>query len=247
MGAILKYPEPHRLIRGCSAGQIPLPRLRRPRQHGPDAVPQRSSYALGDQRSYDAWGGVRAGNAAGEPNARHVANLGHLTDDESGLVYMRARYYEPGTGRFVSQDPARDGLNWFVYADNNPIDYSDPSGRSAESDNLIGNILIMLGMFLLKNGSSPFTGMQDWAKRKFVSKLTTEVIATVLERSLGKLMVDMVFIYLKATSLNRVNVGSRMLGYMMILVGQLYLMDSEFEGGGGDWWGYDVASSPFFP
>lgn len=119
--------------------------------------------------------------------------------------------------------------------------------EGADHDNLIGNILIMLGMFLLKNGSSPFTGMQDWAKRKFVSKLTTEVIATVLERSLGKLMVDMVFIYLKATSLNRVNVGPRMLGYMMILVGQLYLMDSEFEGGVGDWWGYDVASSPFFP
>lgn len=35
-------------------------------------------WPLGDQRLYDAWGNIRVGNTAGEPNARHCANLGHL-------------------------------------------------------------------------------------------------------------------------------------------------------------------------
>ena len=71
-----------------------------------------SSWTLGDERSYDAWGRVRQGAQAGVPSSRYCASLGHVQDDESGLVYMRARYYEPGTGRFVSQDIARDGWNW---------------------------------------------------------------------------------------------------------------------------------------
>lgn len=63
----------------------------------------------GTLRAYDAWGNVVAGGALGDPSGRYCANLGHVQDDESGLVYMRARYYEPGTGRFISEDPAMDG------------------------------------------------------------------------------------------------------------------------------------------
>gem|GEM_PF-6689855 len=37
----------------------------------------------------------------------YCANLGHKQDDESGLIYIRARYYEPGSGRFISQDTYR--------------------------------------------------------------------------------------------------------------------------------------------
>jgi hypothetical protein len=42
---------------------------------------------------------------------------------------MRARYYEPSRGRFISEDPARDGWNWFSYCDGNPISYADFSGK----------------------------------------------------------------------------------------------------------------------
>lgn len=91
------------------------------------------SYALNDQRSYDAWGNIRAGNTTGDPKARYVANLGHLADDESGLTYMRARYYEPSSGRFVSEDPAMDGGNWFTYCGNNPVSYFDANGKEAST------------------------------------------------------------------------------------------------------------------
>ncbi|MCB8932318.1 MAG: hypothetical protein H6534_02645 [Chthonomonadaceae bacterium] len=41
------------------------------------------------------------------PRGQYVANLGHQTDVESNLIYMRARYYDPGTARFVTEDRAR--------------------------------------------------------------------------------------------------------------------------------------------
>jgi RHS repeat-associated protein len=87
-----------------------------------------NAYTIGDQRGYDAWGGVRSGSTTGEPNGRHCASIGHLQDDESGLVYMRARYYEPSSGRFVSEDPARDRKNWYIYGINQPLNRSDSSG-----------------------------------------------------------------------------------------------------------------------
>ena len=42
---------------------------------------------------------------------------------------MRARYYDPAIGRFISEDPARDGLNWYGYCDANPVNLVDPEGR----------------------------------------------------------------------------------------------------------------------
>lgn len=49
-------------------------------------------------------------------------------DVESGLTYLRARYYDPSIGRFISEDPIKDGTNWYVYCGNNPIAFVDPSG-----------------------------------------------------------------------------------------------------------------------
>ena len=51
--------------------------------------------------------------------------------DETGLMYYRARYYNPGWGRFVSQDPIgfAGGINPYVYCGNDPIGATDPSGR----------------------------------------------------------------------------------------------------------------------
>ncbi len=89
-----------------------------------------SGFTVNDQRTYDAWGVIRGGNTTGDPKGRYVANLGHVDDDESGLTYMRARHYEPITGRFLSQDSAKDGLNWFVYCGNEPISRTDFTGRT---------------------------------------------------------------------------------------------------------------------
>ncbi len=56
---------------------------------------------------------------------------GEYYDTETGWVYLRNRYYNPETGRFISEDPARDGSNWYTYCKNNPVTFVDPWGLSS--------------------------------------------------------------------------------------------------------------------
>lgn len=50
--------------------------------------------------------------------------------DATGLLFMRARYYNPYLRRFINPDPIgfSGGLNWYAYADGNPISNLDPFG-----------------------------------------------------------------------------------------------------------------------
>ena len=43
-------------------------------------------------------------------------------------AYLRARYYDSTTGRFISEDPARDGTNWYVYCFNDAVNLWDTDG-----------------------------------------------------------------------------------------------------------------------
>jgi RHS repeat-associated protein len=60
---------------------------------------------------------------------------GHRRDEDSGMFYMQARWYDPGSGGFLSIDPlvpsATDpqSLNPYSYARNNPLNLTDPDGR----------------------------------------------------------------------------------------------------------------------
>ncbi len=51
-----------------------------------------------------------------------------------GLTYMRSRWMDNATGRFISPDPAKDGINWFVYCSNNPTTLIDPTGLQDDDD-----------------------------------------------------------------------------------------------------------------
>ncbi len=53
---------------------------------------------------------------------------GEYYDAESGFIYLRNRYYDPSIGRFITEDPARNGLNWYAYCGNNPVMYTDRTG-----------------------------------------------------------------------------------------------------------------------
>jgi len=53
---------------------------------------------------------------------------GYYFDLETGTYYLQARYYDPSLGRFLAEDPAFDGLNWYTYCANSPLLYVDPSG-----------------------------------------------------------------------------------------------------------------------
>jgi RHS repeat-associated protein len=54
---------------------------------------------------------------------------GKQVDSDTGLYYFNARWYDSELGRFVTEDPARDGSNWYEYCRDNPLKYTDPTGR----------------------------------------------------------------------------------------------------------------------
>jgi RHS repeat-associated protein len=56
--------------------------------------------------------------------------MGRELDRVSGLYYVRARWYDPEQGRFLSEDPIglAGGMNMYAYVDNNPTNFTDPTG-----------------------------------------------------------------------------------------------------------------------
>jgi RHS repeat-associated protein len=69
---------------------------------------------------------------------------GQYHDQETGFHYNYHRYYDPGTGRYLTPDPIGlvGGINLFAYIENNPINFIDPSGLSGED---LEQTLISLG------------------------------------------------------------------------------------------------------
>ena len=89
---------------------------------------------------YDPWGNILSteGSLA---STLGVANpfryRGYYYDTESGLYYLQTRYYDAAVGRFINADGFTStgqgflGNNMYAYCLNNPISYTDPSGRAS--------------------------------------------------------------------------------------------------------------------
>ena len=75
---------------------------------------------------YDAFGNCLA--TGGEADSNPFRYNGQYTDSETGLVYLRNRYYDPSIGRLTQEDPVKDGLNWYVYCANDPVNFVDSLG-----------------------------------------------------------------------------------------------------------------------
>jgi len=92
-----------------------------------------SSQTVTHRYKYSAYGILEAKQESGFKNPyRYVGKYGVQYDD-SALYFMRARYYNPYQGRFLSEDPIWY-TNLFAYAGNNPIMNIDPSGENWLSD-----------------------------------------------------------------------------------------------------------------
>lgn len=65
------------------------------------------------------------------PGSTLLGFAGQYTDTQTGLVHMHARYYDPGTGQFISSDPLVNVTGKpCAYVDGDPVDVTDPQGLS---------------------------------------------------------------------------------------------------------------------
>ncbi len=103
--------------------------------------------------TYDAWGNILSvtdnsgHDISNKPN--EIANInplryrGYYYDSETGLYYLKSRFYDPTTGRFVNADSVVTtssllGTNLYTYCFNNPIRYTDSSGNLPTPDQWLG-------------------------------------------------------------------------------------------------------------
>jgi RHS repeat-associated protein len=81
---------------------------------------------------YDAWGNERDRIGA---SANNFTFTGHELDEETGLIYAKARFYDPDIGRFLSQDTvlgdvaSPPSLHRYFYVMQNPLRFLDPTGN----------------------------------------------------------------------------------------------------------------------
>lgn len=102
--------------------------------------------------SYDPYGNALAKSSAPKSYSKQADKdynnpfqyCGEYSDGETGFYYLRARFYDPAIGRFLSEDTYRGqatntlSLNLYTYCEGNPVKYTDSNGHNA--------ILIGLGI-----------------------------------------------------------------------------------------------------
>ena len=82
-----------------------------------------------DEISYDSFGGILS--EANPAQGDRFKFTGREFSPELGIYYYRARWYDPGSGRFISQDPigfSAGDVNLYRYVGNAPGDATDPEG-----------------------------------------------------------------------------------------------------------------------
>lgn len=140
--------------------------------HRGDISALSSADGTGAGRVYDPYGnllnawtagtGTAPTSVYGFTGAEELGN-GQTTD----LVYMRARYYHPGLGRFISQDPIgfAGGTNLYAYCGNDPINFTDPLGLSPMSGFLtdLANFGNDMGAFVDPAAWGQLGNAQIWA------------------------------------------------------------------------------------
>lgn len=85
--------------------------------------------------SYDAFGNpititgsAVTGDGKSLKNENPFRYASYVFDEETYMYYLNARYYDPSIGRFMTRDDI-GGVNQYVYAENNPVIYTDPDGH----------------------------------------------------------------------------------------------------------------------
>ena len=122
---------------------------------------------------YDAYGNCleESGSNTDLAESNPIRYRSYYYDDDTGLYYLNARYYNPKLRRFISPDNSAyldtgspQGLNLYTYCGNDPVSHSDPSGRVWLGALIAGAVI----GFAISAGTSVFIQYYenegDWSK-----------------------------------------------------------------------------------
>jgi RHS repeat-associated protein len=92
-----------------------------------------SAQVEADTYDYDAWGESLSSTGVDSNPYRYGGEKGYYWDEKLETYQLRRRTYDAQMGRFLSEDPlgfAGGDTNLYRYAENDPVNQSDPSGLS---------------------------------------------------------------------------------------------------------------------
>ncbi len=120
---------------------------------------------------YDAWGNHKVLNPDGTKNTStgFIGNInpiryrGYYYDKDLGLYWLKTRFYDPQTGRFISPDSVEyldpetlGGINLYAYCNNNPVMNVDPNGTMPKWLKWVigGAVIVGLGIATIATGGA---------------------------------------------------------------------------------------------
>ncbi|MCU7712677.1 DNRLRE domain-containing protein [Priestia sp. JV24] len=143
--------------------------------------------------TYDAWGNSTKYLTPGEndPNSPFTY-AGYMQDEETGMYYLIARYYQPNQGVFLSKDPQPGendnpiSQNGYTYTNNNPVMYSDPDGNNPAIIAVCMAIVRFAGPLLRKYGWGAARSIARFAKNQLNRFSKNYIIETNVGNSIVK-------------------------------------------------------------
>jgi RHS repeat-associated protein len=129
-----------------------------------------------DSYTYQAFGAIKASAGSTVNPFRYVGRQGYYYDADPAEYYLRARQYEPATGRFLSRDVLGYGAtnaNLYRYAHGSPVNLTDPGGLQPSP---IGPFItpIVIPLFLYCRSGLPVDydcGKCIWTQRFFLNSI----------------------------------------------------------------------------
>jgi RHS repeat-associated protein len=159
-----------------------------------------------DTYTYEAFGGLL--NSSGITENRYLFT-GEQYDANAGFYYLRARYYDVNTGRFISSDTWQGNtaepvtLHKYLYANMNPVMYIDPAGLFTIIE--LNNVQGIMSDSKKKEGISAGKTFQ-WIKRPIVEIYLGTSKSVDKLGLLNKLKIGHMFIY---ANFKKLNIGFR--------------------------------------
>jgi len=148
--------------------------------HGSVTALSDESGKITDTYSYDAFGNLLKSKGRTANNYRYC---GEQFDSTTGLYYLRARYMDTSTGRFISQDSYAGSvydpvsLHKYLYANSNPVMYTDPSGYTAAT--FVENVVVVAINAILEATYCFLSSAAFATGMKLIASITTIAVVSI--------------------------------------------------------------------
>jgi RHS repeat-associated protein len=142
---------------------------------GSTVVLANASGAVTDTWTYDVFGAVRSHTGSSGTEFTFAGEQ----NDPNGLEYLRGRYYDNATGRFLSRDPAQADvmapgeLNRYPYVENSPVNYVDPTGQKCAR--FMARVGVCNNRTIQGRIGTVVVSAYDWCERAQCAEIATMV------------------------------------------------------------------------